>query len=380
MTVGVGHATVHEGDIPSDVGPLFRPTKVGRLLLANRIMMSPMTRSFSPGGVPGKDVAAYYARRAVGGVGLIVTEGIGIDHPTAIDDPSVPHLYGQSALDGWKCVVDAVHDAGGLILAQLWHQGPLRNHAISLQPHLKGSRPSGLWGTPGVVSYSRDYIDSVIAETRPMDTGEIDAVIAAYASAARAALDVGFDGVEVHGAHGYLVDAFLWRDTNRRTDHYGGSIGGRTAFAVEVVRAIRKAVGEGGTIMFRYSQHKQQDYKARLADTSSELAELLEPLVLAGVDAFDVSCRRFWERAFGESDLTLAGWTKKLTGLPTVAVGSAGLEAGGSPQAAARLIAGGQFDMIGVGRSILHDPEWAAKVLNGVPTSGFDPTSLSRLT
>ena len=230
-----------------------------------------------------------------------------------------------------------------------------------------------------MVSYGRDYIESVITESAPMSVAEIDDVIAAYASAARSAIDLGFDGVEIHGAHGYLIDSFLWGDTNRRTDRFGGGIRERTAFAVDVVRATRNAIGKDPMVMFRYSQHKQQDYKARLAHTPSELSELLEPLAASGIDAFDVSGRRFWEKAFSESDLTLAGWTKKITGLPTVAVGSVGLVPDGSPEAAGLRIASGEFDMIGVGRSVLHNPNWAEKVRRGVKPDPSDPSSLDRL-
>src|SRR5205823_4076329 len=114
-----------------DVEPLFRPLALRGLQLGNRIVMAPMTRSFSPGGVPGEDVAAYYRRRAEGGTGLLITEGVGIAHASALGDAGLgendlPHLYGDAALAGWKRVVDAVHAAGGAIVPQLWHQGVLR--------------------------------------------------------------------------------------------------------------------------------------------------------------------------------------------------------------------------------------------------------------
>ena len=137
-----------------DVEPLFKPLQVRGLSLANRIVMAPMTRNFSPRGVPGDDVAAYYRRRAEGGTGLLITEGVGIDHPAALGDAglgenNLPHLYGDEALAAWKRVVDGVHRAGGKIVPQLWHQGVMREPGTGPHPEAPSARPSGLWGPQG---------------------------------------------------------------------------------------------------------------------------------------------------------------------------------------------------------------------------------------
>ena len=275
---------------------LFQPFRMQGVELPNRIVMAPMTRSFSPGGVPGADVAAYYRRRAAGGVGLIVSEGIYIPHPAAGFDPNVPHLYGDEALNGWRTVVSAVHEAEGRIFAQLWHVG---QQVTGPQPK-PGQSPVG----------------------PSMALSEVEAIIAAFGEAAANAQAVGFDGVEIHGAHGYLIDQFLWERTNHRTDAYGGSLLERTRFAADVIAEVRRRVGPRFPVVLRYSQFKVSDYAARLAKTPAELDRILAPLVDAGIDALHASARRFWEPAFPGSDLTLAGWTKKLTGLPTIAVGS----------------------------------------------------------
>ncbi|HWF11721.1 MAG TPA: hypothetical protein VG297_24805, partial [Bryobacteraceae bacterium] len=157
---------------------LFTPFVLRGLTLSNRIVMAPMTRSFSPAGVPGANVAAYYRRRAEGGVGLIVTEGTYIPHHAAGFDPKVPHMYGEDALAGWRRVVADVHAAGGKIFSQLWHVGTQGDHA-------------------GAVGASASV-------------AEIAAIVQAFGAAARNAQDCGFDGVEIHGAHGYLVDQFFW--------------------------------------------------------------------------------------------------------------------------------------------------------------------------
>src|SRR5690606_31751349 len=139
-----------------------------------------------------------------------------------------------------------------------------------------------------------------------------DAVVAAFAQAAADARALGFDAVEVHGAHGYLIDQFFWEGTNRRDDAYGGSIANRTRFAAEIIAAIRARVGADLPIILRFSQWKLQDYHARLVNSPTELEQFLTPLAEAGVDLFHCSTRRFWEPEFAGSDLTLAGWTRKL--------------------------------------------------------------------
>lgn len=372
---------------------LFTPLTVGALTLPNRIVMSPMTRYFSPDGVPGEDVAAYYRRRAQGGAGLIITEGVGIDHPSAIDDPAIPRMHGADALAGWRRVVDEVHAAGGLIFPQLWHQGPLRDPARSTRPGLIGARPSGHWGKPGFTSYKSDYIAAMQAPTAPMTEAEIVAVVAAFARAARDAMTVGFDGIALHAGHGYLIDSFLWADTNQRTDRYGGGPRQRATFAAEIVTAVRAEIGSDTPIMFRFSQHKQQDYNARIADSPEELGEILKPLADAGVDLFDASGRQFARPAFDGSSLSLAGWARRLTGKPSVAIGGIGLANGLGDTLAGRgetapldnlddvraAIARGEFDLAGVGRAILNDPNWPERVRTGRAALPFDRENLRRL-
>lgn len=372
--------------------PLFQPITIRDLTLRNRISMSPMTRYFSPDGVPGEDVVGYYRRRAEAGVGLIVTEGVGIDHLTAVDDPAIPHMYGKAALNGWRRVTDAVHAAGGHIFPQLWHQGPLRDPARSNRPDLIGSRPSGHWGKAGHTSYGDDYVDAMRAPSQPMETGEIADIISAFASAAHYAMEAGFDGVALHGGHGYLIDSFLWRETNLRDDRYGGDAARRAAFAAEIVAAVRAEIGNA-PIMFRFSQHKQQDYGARLGETPEELGTLLVPLAQAGVDLFDASGRVFDRPAFAGSNLSLAGWARKLTGKPSVAIGGIGLGNGlgetlsGSSetkpldnlQTVRDGITRQEFDMAGVGRALLNDPQWVERVRTGQSFIDFDRANLRRL-
>ncbi|WSI35403.1 NADH:flavin oxidoreductase [Streptomyces sp. NBC_01341] len=347
---------------------LSRPFTLGGLTVPNRIVMSPMTRSFSPDGIPGADVAAYYARRAAAGVGLIITEGTYIDHPSAGDDVAVPRLFGEEQLTGWTGVVDAVHAAGGRIVPQLWHIGMVRVPGQSPFPDSPPIGPSGL------------TLTGVERGGRAMTSADIDDVIGAYAQAAWEAERIGFDGIEIHGAHGYLIDQFLWSLTNRRTDRYGGNAVERTRFAAEVVQAIRERVSKDFPVIFRFSQWKASDFHARLADTPDELQAVLDPLVDAGVTAFHASTRRYWEPAFEGSHLNLAAWAKKLTGQAAITVGSVGLNAdflqgGAGTDGLDALVEGlerDEFDLVAIGRALLVDHEWARKVLDS-RVDGFLP-------
>jgi len=343
---------------------LFTPFTIGPLTLPNRIVMAPMTRNFSPDGVPGPDVAAYYRRRAENGVGLIVTEGTVIDHPASTDSVRVPRFYGADALAGWSGVLAAVHGAGGRIFPQIWHVGMRRAPGTGPFPDAVSIGPSGInvKGEQAAPSMTAD---------------EIASVIDAYGRAAGNARRLGFDGVEIHGAHGYLIDQFFWDFTNKRTDEYGGDLVARTRFGADVIRACRRATAPDFPIVFRCSQWKGNHYDARLVTTPDDLARFLAPLADAGVDVFHCSTRRFWQPEFDGSDLNLAGWTKKLTGKPTISVGSVGLTddfiswfggaatgVRGIDDLIARLEAG-EFDLVAVGRALIADPAWAAKIRDG---------------
>lgn len=382
---------------PASIEALFTPFSLGPITLPNRIVMSPMTRCKSPRGVPGADVAGYYARRAAGGVGLIITEGVGIEHPSALGhgisgDDDVPFMYGSAALAGWKKVVEDVHAAGGLIAPQLWHTGPIRLAGTGPCPEAPSMRPSGIWGPLGNAPVPPDYLAQQLPPTRPMSESDIADVIAAFASAAVNAKAVGFDGIGVHAAHGYLIDSFFWKETNLRTDRWGGDPVARTRFGVEVVKAIRAAIGTELPIFFRWSQWKQQDYGARLAETPQQLEALLQPLADAGVDLFDTSTRIYSTPAFEGSAMTLAGWARKVTGKPAMAVGGVGQSkdlyrsfedgtvAVNNLGLAADHIARGEFDLIASGRSLLIDPRWVQKLRNDQPFEPFDLALLKQLT
>ena len=331
---------------------LFKPFQYKNLQLKNRIVMAPMTRAQSDNGVPTQAIADYYARRAEAEVGLILSEGTVINRPASKNIQNIPDFYGTEALNGWKNVIDAVHANGGKMGPQIWHVGDTRSSA--------------------------DYPSVEMEKASTMSMEDIQDTIAQFAASAKSAKDLGFDVLEIHGAHGYLIDQFFWDVTNTRADEYGGkTLKERSRFAVDVVKAIRAAVGEDFTIIIRLSQWKQQDYKTKLAHSPEEMEEWLLPLKEAGVDIFHCSQRRFWEAEFEGSDLNFAGWAKKITGQPTITVGSVGLEgdfmaafAGQGTGKAdlselTRRLERGDFDLVAVGRALLQDPEWVKKVKEG---------------
>tara|TARA_R110001583_G_scaffold42529_9_gene135267 strand:- start:2908 stop:4032 length:1125 start_codon:yes stop_codon:yes gene_type:complete len=348
----------------TNTAALFKQFSVKSLTLKNKTVMAPMTRAFSPNNVPTTDVAAYYRRRAEGNVGLIITEGTFTSHKAANGYENVPAIYGDDALAGWKHVVDEVHAAGGKIAPQLWHVGSVRKLGVGPDKDVPAYSPSGLF-KPGA--------ENGVAMTQT----DIDEVVASFAQAALDAKNIGFDAIEVHGAHGYLVDQFFWQGTNQRDDKYGGSLENRTRFGVEIVQAIRAAVGEDFTIIFRFSQWKQQDYSAKLCQTPEELERFLSLLSDAGVDVFHASTRRFWVSEFEGSALNLAGWTKKLTNKPVITVGNVGLDADfigegnkdlsgtSNPTGIDELLerlGNNEFDLVAIGRALLVDPDWVNKI------------------
>ncbi len=343
--------------------------------------MAPMTRSFSPGGVPTADVAAYYSRRAAAEVGLILSEGTVIDRVSSSNDPNIPHFYGDKALAGWKEVINSVHHAGGSMGPQIWHMGIMDNHQSGWLPSAPFEGPSDL---------NRPGFSNGVA----MTPADIEEAIKAYGKAAAAAKRLGFDCVEVHGAHGYLIDQFFWQETNNRTDNYGGkTLAERTRFAMEVIKEVRKQVGADFTIILRLSQWKPADYTFQLAKTPQDMDSWLQPLVDAGVDIFHCSQRRFWEPEFEGSDLNFAGWAKKITGKPTITVGSVGLSGeflaafkGESSEPSSleelmRRMDRGDFDLVAVGRPLLADSKWVQKIREerNAELKGFSRAALMQL-
>ncbi|MFI2743614.1 NADH:flavin oxidoreductase [Zhouia sp. PK063] len=351
-----------------NLNSLFTPFSYKGLTLKNRFVMAPMTRAFATDGVPSTAVAEYYKRRALGDVGLILTEGTVVNRPASKNMKDIPEFYGTEALQGWEQVVNQVHNADGKIAPQIWHVGNTR---------------AGEW-----------LPDAPLESPDTMTKMDIENTIKAFAASAKHAKNLGFDAIELHGAHGYLIDQFFWEGTNHRTDEFGGkTLKERTRFAVEIVKAIRKEVGDDLVIIIRLSQWKQQEYTAKLANNPRELEDWILPLVTAGVDIFHGSQRRYWEPEFENSDLNFAGWIKKISGQPTITVGSVGLSddfmgvwtgqgaAATGIEELIRRYERGDFDLVAVGRALLQDPNWVRKIKEGKldEIESFNASSLQTL-
>jgi 2,4-dienoyl-CoA reductase-like NADH-dependent reductase (Old Yellow Enzyme family) len=357
-----------------DLSGLFTPFRLGNLNIANRIVMPAMGLAVCEDGAPNAEHAAYYARRARGGAALVMTEGVYLDHPSSGDNPLLGRFHGERALEGWRAVAAEVHAAGAYVMPELWHVGLIPLVAdVMAGGEARYRQELGQIGPSGFIAPGKKVCEE-------MTQAQIDRVLDAYGRGAETACILGFDGVEIHGGHGYLIDQFLWKELNRRSDAYGGSPRARGRFAGEVVAACRRGLQPEMPIVMRISQWKTLDYTAEIASSPGELEELLQPMVEAGVDLFDCSQRRFWEPAFAGSDLNLAGWTKKVTGKPTMTIGSIGLDCDmqaslGAGQEAecnlssldelARRFDRGEFDLVGVGRAMIAQPDWAHIVRDG---------------
>ena len=354
-----------------DLAPLFEPFQIGRLRLRNRFVLPAMQMGFVEKCGPSQRMIDYLRARAEGGTALMFSESCAPDHPSSYWQP-VFCVVNKENEGGWARVVEAVKGAGACFFLQLWHPGAQRVPSAGFRhadyPSLS---PSGL-------------IQEGRVNGRAMTAAEMDDLKAAYARAAETAKRIGADGVEVHSAHGYLMDQFLWTETNRREDGYGGAaVADRARFPLEVVAAIRAAVGPGFPISLRFSQFKEADYGARVFATPAELAEFAALAKAAGVDLLNVSSRRFAKPEWPDlhESRGIAGWTRKVGGLPVITTGSVGLDKdmfldlfdGADP--ALRLAAdlaelvrrfvAGEFDLVGVGRMQIANPDFVTKLASG---------------
>jgi 2,4-dienoyl-CoA reductase-like NADH-dependent reductase (Old Yellow Enzyme family) len=352
--------------MPVDPAPLFLPLRLNSITLRNRFVMPGMQRGFCSEGRPLPKLAEYYRRRAEGGIALVISESCAVAHPSATQQPTSAWLREDTA-HAWARCVEAVKAAGSEMLMQLWHEGALRKEGgdgpLSAVPTLS---PSGL-----VYGGRRNG--------RAAGPEDLDSLREAWVTSAKLAREIGAAGIELHACHGYMLDQFLWAETNRRDDGYGGEdIRHRTRFVAEIVAAIRAACGPDFVVSVRFSQWKEADYDAKIVRTPEELELFLRDLRAAGADVFHASTRRFWVPEWPGSELSLAGWSKSLTDRPVITVGSVGLDVdvmdslllGTDPQTRVEesirelleRFARREFDLVSVGRGVIGDPDWVNKV------------------
>ncbi|MGH3253635.1 MAG: 12-oxophytodienoate reductase [Trebonia sp.] len=368
-----------------DITPLLQPLRIRGLQLRNRFVMPGMQRYWCVDGAPDHRLREYYRRRVLGGASLVVSESCAIDHPSATRNPTFARISPDTR-EAWRACVAGVHEAGGAMFLQLWHQGAV-NYGGDAE-----SNPAFVAVSPSGLSHPGESFGRAATEA------DLNGLKRAFVQGALDAAEIGADGVELHCAHGFLLDQFLWPGTNQRTDRYGGpAITDRATFVAEVAEAVREATGPDFVISVRISQWKESDYDAKIVEEPDQLGQLVAMLRSAGADIFHVSTRRFWTPEWDGSDLGLAGWVKSFTDAPVIAVGSVGLDIDvmatldgqeARPTGARRIdelmrrFRRGDFDLVSVGRSQIGDPEWVAKMADHrVPAiRGFrvDDTALSQ--
>jgi 2,4-dienoyl-CoA reductase-like NADH-dependent reductase (Old Yellow Enzyme family) len=350
---------------------LFTPFDIGGARVCNRAALSPMTRiSATHDGLVTDRNARYYTRFARGGFGLIITEGTYADTEYSQGYLNQPGLATPAHVQAWRPVVEAVHAQGAAIFAQIMHAGAqgqgnrYRHETVgpsAVAPRgaqLPIYRGSGPYPTP-----------------RALDIGEIPAIRRSFVSAARNAQAAGFDGVEIHGANGYLIDQFLTDYLNRRQDNYGGNVNKRVRLAAEILDEVLQAVGSEIAVGIRISQTKVSDREHRWPGGTDDAETIFTALARVGTHFVHTTEYRALQPAFNADSETLAGLAKKFSGLPVIANGQ--LE---DPRASRTIMESGIADIVAIGKGALAHRDWPRRVSAGLAVSSApDPRTFSPL-
>jgi N-ethylmaleimide reductase len=335
---------------------LFDPLKLGALELPNRIAMAPLTRARSGReAVPNELMAAYYAQRA--SAGLIISEATGISRE-GLGWPNAPGLWNDDQVEGWKQVTDAVHHAGGKIVAQLWHMGRL------VHPDLGGGQPVSSSATTAP-DFAHTYEGKKpYVEARELTRDDISRIVGEYAAAARNAIAAGFDGVQVHGANGYLVDQFLRDGANFRTDEYGGSIENRLRFATEVLEGVGGAIGmERVGIRFSPNIYSQGVEDSDPTPLFTALAERLEKLKVPWIEL---------REAHQPTSAGAVPTEPVSPAMRQIYLGKILLNSDYDGPSARERLAEGIADGISFGRPFISNPDLVRRIAIGAPLSPGD--------
>ena len=345
--------------------PLFAPLTLGPLTLPNRMVMAHMTRARStqPGDVPNAMMAAYYAQRA--SAGLIVSEATQISRQGQ-GYSFTPGIYTEAQVQGWRRVTDAVHTAGGRMVLQLWHVGRMSHpsfHADGLPVAPSALSPEAKVWVVGDDGVGR-MVDSPVP--RALSTAEIAGVIDDFRRAAANAMRAGFDGVEIHGANGYLIDQFLRTTSNHRTDAYGGTMDNRTRFAREVAAAVASEAGAERTGMRLAPFITQRNMNCpETIPTMLHLARQLDTLGLAYIHLAEAD----WDDAPSIPDDFRQALRNAYSGRVIVAGKY-------TPERAQQILSSGMADLVAFGRPFIANPDLPARYAAGLPLAAFDPATL----
>ncbi len=339
---------------------LFEQTKLENLQLKTRTAMAPMTRCFADDetGVVNKEIAQYYRRRAKDGIGLIISEGVVISD-RAKGNPGVPGIYTREQVEAWKEVTNAVHEEDGTIIAQIWHVGRLSHHEL-----IKGQQPqapSAIAADGQVPRFRKPY------ETpEEMTKEDIKEVVSQYAQAAKNAIEAGFDGVEIHGAHGYLIDQFNSEFSNKRTDEYGGDLKQRLTFMKEVISAVIDAIG-AERVVIRFSPHKVDAPDYRWDDVEKAIQTYVEAFKQVGVKIIHPSMLNFYEDV--KDGKSLYEIVRNYWSGPIIGVGDL------TPDSAERALEAGWIDVAAIGRPLIANPDYLHRIKQNEPLVEYDPAT-----
>ncbi|WP_454191102.1 oxidoreductase [Paenibacillus sp. Marseille-Q7038] len=335
---------------------LLERITIGNWLLQSRVVMAPMTRSFADNesGVVGSDVVEYYRRRAADGVGLIITEGIN-PSPRAKGTYGIPGLYTKEQIQAWKKVTDAVHLEGGTIIAQLWHVGRLTHTELTggYPPQAPSRIPAS-----GLVHRLR----KPFGIPEEMSQEDILEVIEQHATAARNAMIAGFDGVEIHAAHGYLIDQFNSEVTNTRTDKYGGDLFQRLTFMKELLTAVVTEIGAERTVV-RFSEIKDDIPNYTWDNPEETIAAYIHIFREMGLSLLHPSTNEFTK--IFTNGMTFHQTVRKYWNGNIIGVGNLDFIS------ASTAITEGTMDLAAFGRPLLANPDYIQRIKSGISMTPY---------
>ncbi|WP_409250744.1 NADH:flavin oxidoreductase [Bacillus sp. SCS-153A] len=342
---------------------LFSTTSIKGISLENRIGLAPMTRtSATPEGLATEDMAQYYTNFAKGGFGFILTEGTYTDDKYSQGYRNQPGIINNEQIDAWKKVTESVKQQGAKIFMQLMHAGALS----------QGNRFTSETAGPSAVKPKGEQLgfyggSGEFAMPKEMTETDIEDVIKGFVDGAKNAKEAGFDGIEIHGANGYVLDQFLTDYTNQREDEYGGSLENRLRLPIQVIKAVREAVGDEYPVGIRLSQAKVNDGEHKWKGGESDAEMIFSKIDEAGVDYIHIAEPDAASPAFGETGPSLIELVKKYTDTVVIANGSLG-----DPKAAEAVLQDGKADIVTIGKAALANQDWANKVKEGTDLEDFD--------
>ncbi len=346
---------------------LFESTKIGSIELSNRLAVAPMTRvSANNDGTANSQMQSYYHDFVKGGFGLIITECLYTDKAYSQCYRQQPGMSDYAQAESWRSTIQGVHKDGGAIIAQLAHGGAISQYNRYVN---KTVAPSAV--KPLGQQMTAYYGDGDYALPTEMSEQNIKDVVQGFADAALLAESAGFDGIEIHGANGYLLDQFLTTYTNQRQDQYGGSLSNRLRIHREIIRAIRAVVSPDFLVGIRFSQTKVNDTEYRWPEGEAAAKETFSLMGESGVDFIHTTEYRLDKPAF-ENSLSLAALAKQYSGLPVIANG--GVD---QPEQTESTLNQGHGDIIALGKIALSNPDWPKAIQSKKALVPFDYALLS---